>query len=40
MMLDFLGATEAAERIEAVCRELADERGTTTEIGDAVAAKL
>jgi 3-isopropylmalate dehydrogenase len=40
MMLDFLGEAEAAQRIEAVCRELADLTGSTTEIGDAVAAKL
>jgi 3-isopropylmalate dehydrogenase len=40
MMLDFLGETEAAQRIEAACRELADATGSTTEIGDAVAAKL
>jgi 3-isopropylmalate dehydrogenase len=40
MMLDFLGEAEAARRIEAVCRELADLTGSTTEIGDAVADKL
>ena len=38
MMLDFLGDTDAAERIRAVCADAPS--GSTTEIGDAIAARL
>ena len=36
LMLDFLGEASAADRVRAACRERP--QGTTTEIGDAVAA--
>ncbi|QGG96991.1 3-isopropylmalate dehydrogenase [Actinomarinicola tropica] len=38
MMLDFLGDTDAAERIRAACTDAP--AGSTTEIGDAIAARL
>ncbi len=40
LMLDFLGQKEAAARVEAACDELTGMTGSTSEIGDAVAAKL
>ena len=36
LMLDFLGETEAAEKIEAACARPETQKGTTTEIGDAI----
>jgi 3-isopropylmalate dehydrogenase len=38
MMLDFLGDTDAADRIRRACADAPT--GTTTEIGDAIAARL
>jgi 3-isopropylmalate dehydrogenase len=38
MMLDFLGETDAADRVRAASAEVADRTGSTTELGDAVAA--
>lgn len=38
LMLDFLGETDAADRIRAACAD--DVTGTTTEIGDAIAARV
>ena len=40
MMLDFLGETEAAARIEAACHANAETIGSTTEIGDLLAAAV
>ena len=40
MMLDFLGEADAAARIRAACADTASLTGSTTEIGDAVAARL
>jgi 3-isopropylmalate dehydrogenase len=40
MMLDFLGAGDAAARIRKACADPASLAGTTTEIGDAVVARL
>ena len=40
MMLEFLGEAEAAARIEKAVATTDDVTGTTTEIGDAVAARL
>jgi 3-isopropylmalate dehydrogenase len=40
MMLDFLGETDAADRIRAACAESGSLTGSTTEIGDAVVARL
>jgi 3-isopropylmalate dehydrogenase len=40
MMLDFLGEPDAAARIRAACAASTDLSATTTEIGDAVAARL
>lgn len=40
LMLDFLGATEAAARIDSAAKACADVTGTTSEIADAVIAKL
>jgi 3-isopropylmalate dehydrogenase len=40
MMLDFLGAGDAAARIRKACADPASLVGTTTEIGDAVVARL
>jgi 3-isopropylmalate dehydrogenase len=40
MMLDFLGHTEAAARIEAACNACAAAEGSTDQIADAVIAKL
>ena len=40
MMLDFLGESNAAARIEAACDACSDLTGSTTEIGDAVSSKL
>jgi 3-isopropylmalate dehydrogenase len=40
MMLEFLGETDAAARIRAACAEVSGLTGTTTEIGDAVAARV
>ncbi len=39
-MLKHLGETEAAVRIEAACDQCADMTGSTSEIGDAIVAKL
>ena len=36
LMLDFLGETEAAEKIEIACARPETQKGTTTEIGDAI----
>ncbi len=40
MMLDFLGETEAATRVREACAACTGLTGSTTELGDAVAAKL
>jgi 3-isopropylmalate dehydrogenase len=40
MMLDFLGETDAAARIRKACAEPSALTGTTSEIGDAVAARV
>ena len=40
MMLDFLGETDAAARIHKACEQPEQYTGSTTEIGDQVAAKL
>ena len=40
LMLDFLGETDAADRIRAACDACLNMSGTTTEIGDAISAKL
>ncbi len=40
MMLDFLGETEASEKLVAACDACANMTGSTSEIGDAVAARL
>jgi 3-isopropylmalate dehydrogenase len=40
MMLDFLGETDAAARITKACDAVSSMDGTTTELGDAVAAGL
>ena len=40
LMLDFLGAPEAAKRIEQACEACASMEGSTVEIADAVMAKL
>ena len=40
MMLDHLGETEAADRIRAACADPDTLTGTTSEIGDAVVARL
>ncbi len=38
MMLDFLGEGDAADRVRAACAEVSSRIGSTTELGDAVAA--
>jgi 3-isopropylmalate dehydrogenase len=40
MMLDFLGEADAAARIRAACADTSTLTGSTTEVGDAVAARL
>lgn len=40
LMLDFLGESSAAERINAACADPDTQHGTTSEIGDAIAARL
>ncbi len=40
LMLDFLGATEAAQRIDVAAKACAEVTGSTSEIADAVIAKL
>ncbi len=40
LMLDFLGETAAADRIKAACADPATQHGTTTDIGDAIAAMV
>ena len=40
MMLDHLGETEAANRIRAACADPDTLTGTTSEIGDAIVARL
>jgi 3-isopropylmalate dehydrogenase len=40
MMLEFLGETDAAERIRKACDEAKSLSGSTTELGDAVAARV
>lgn len=40
LMLDFLGESDAAARIEAACDACVDLTGSTSEIGDAVSSKL
>ena len=40
LMLDFLGETEAARRIEAACDACVEVGGSTVEVADAVIAKL
>ena len=39
-MLDHLGETAAADRIRKACAEVASTTGSTTEIGDEVAANV
>jgi 3-isopropylmalate dehydrogenase len=38
MMLDFLGEGDAADRVRAACAKVSSRTGSTTELGDAVAA--
>ncbi len=38
MMLDFLGEGDAADRVRVACAEVSSRTGSTTELGDAVAA--
>ncbi|HEX4867956.1 MAG TPA: 3-isopropylmalate dehydrogenase [Acidimicrobiales bacterium] len=40
LMLDHLGETDAADRVRKACEDTADLTGTTSEIGDKVAARL
>ena len=40
MMLDHLGEPDAAARITKACADAGDVAGTTTQIGDAVAARV
>ena len=40
MMLDFLGETDAAERIQKACESPERYTGSTTAVGDAVCAAL
>lgn len=40
MMLDFLGEPDAADRIRKAVAEVSDMKGTTSEIGDAIAGKV
>ena len=40
MMLDHLGESEAADRVRAACTEPETLTGTTSEIGDAIVARL
>ncbi len=40
LMLDFLGEDDAAARIRSACADPATQTGTTTEIGDAIAARV
>ena len=40
MMLDHLGESETADRIRAACTEPETLTGTTSEIGDAIVARL
>jgi len=40
MMLDFLGETEAAARVARACDDVAGRKGTTSDIGDAVAERV
>ena len=40
MMLDFLGESDAAQRIVRALEKTADAEGTTTEIGDRIAAEI
>jgi 3-isopropylmalate dehydrogenase len=40
LMLDFLGEADAAARIRAACADPASISGSTTEIGDALAARV
>jgi hypothetical protein len=39
-MLDFLGEPDAAARIRAACADPATQHGSTTQIGDAIAARV
>jgi 3-isopropylmalate dehydrogenase len=40
LMLDHLGETDAADRVRKACEDTADLTGTTSEVGDKVAARL
>ena len=40
LMLDFLGEADAAVRIRAACADPATQTGTTSDIGDAIAARV
>ena len=40
MMLDFLGEADAAERVRKACSDPAAAVGSTSQIGDAVAARV
>lgn len=40
MMLDFLNETDAAQRVRAACAAVVGLKGSTTELGDAVAANV
>jgi 3-isopropylmalate dehydrogenase len=40
LMLDFLGEPDAAARIRAACADPATQHGSTTQIGDAIAARV
>jgi isocitrate/isopropylmalate dehydrogenase len=40
MLLDFLGETEAAARVEKAVSASDDVAGTTSEIGDAIAERV
>jgi 3-isopropylmalate dehydrogenase len=40
MMLDFLGESDAAARVRKACADPATQEGSTTDIGDAIAARV
>ena len=40
MMLEFLGEADAAARIRKACADPSTQTGSTSEIGDAIAARV